>query len=401
MEDPITPLQQSRLEQAARDLAKHGYAVIEGVLSPDACEATVSDVWRSIASLTSKWAEPIAHDKPATHRGTKFLPAMKGIIMAPPALSHCGAAWTARKAAAPYFARLHGTANLVASFDRINMMPAPCETCKPMQIKNWLHSDQTPLLKGLHSIQGYIDFKGTGPLDGGLVVADGSHLQHHALLFGEWGIDTADNWIPFFGDKAPANALDTIKQRFVMHKVECTPGSLVLWDSRTFHQNEPPKMGGHERVVIYTSFQPLSAVPAAKLGAILAKRVDIFKARRATSHIALSHVKQFGEKPRSYGRDLPTYHVDDAAIGVPNLANDPVVASLVGASRAPFVIWPCGRAPLLHEALIAPELMVAARPVLLKALGVTAAKKRKRAVSDDDDDQRPRAYARRDESTTF
>lgn len=389
MNDPVVGLQKERITEAAKHLGEFGYAVVEGVLTPQQCEEIVSDLWDAVESLTSAWKTPVNRNQPETHRTSKFLPNMKGIIMAPSILSHCGAAWKVRKAAAPYFARLHGTPHLVSSFDRVNIMPKPVD--KEAKAKNWMHTDQTPLLYGLHSIQGFIDLKGTGPNDGGLVVAAKSHLDHHDLLYHEWGIDTTDNWIPFFGkSSAHKCAWRTIHERFHVLKVECKPGSLVLWDSRTFHQNLPPKLGGHERAVIYASFQPLDCVPLDRLDRILKKRIAAFDTRRATSHIALSHVKLFAEKPRNYKRALPTYTINEQVLGVPSRHLDPIVASLVGASREPVVRWTQPHAALLTEPMIARSSMVAQRPALLKLIGKPQPKrpiqKRKREGDDEKED---------------
>jgi hypothetical protein len=382
MEDTVTGIQLERLEAAARQLAEDGYAVVPGVLSAHDCSYLYAGLWAAVESLTSEQATPVRRSDPATHRGDAFPRQIKGIIEEPPALSHCEAVWEARKAAAPYFARLHGTPALASSFDRVNMMPAPTREPVP---RNWMHTDQTPLLNGLHSIQGFIDLRGTGPNDGGLVVAVKSHKQHHALLYGQWGIEEGANWVKF--DDAQRAYID---EHFEVVKVECAPGSLVLWDSRTFHQNTPPKMGGHERCVIYTSFQPLTCVPSDRLDKILARRLKAFKELRSASHVALSHFKMFGKSARTYGAPPRKYHIDARALGVPVLAKDPVVASLVGASRAPAVRWDAPHAALLKEPMLPPGLMIAGKKRMLEALADDDAqerpRKRARLISKDDDD---------------
>ena len=58
-------------------------------------------------------------------------------------------------------------------------------------------------------------------------------------------------------------------------------GSLALWDSRTFHQNQYGKPG-EERIVQYVCFLPKSH-PDNKPN-IIAKRRKYFNERRTTSH---------------------------------------------------------------------------------------------------------------------
>lgn len=145
-------------------------------------------------------------------------------------------------------------------------------------------------------------------------------------------------------------------------------------------------------------------VPAKHLQKVLARRVSAFSDLRATSHTALSHFKMFGKRGRTYGNPVRVFHVDREALGVPSLAGDPVVASLVGADSAPAVRWTAQHAPLLAEAPLAPEIMVANRTKLLAHVERTAPKAplkrkpehelsdaadappRKRSRRDDDDD---------------
>jgi hypothetical protein len=377
MEDTVKGVQLERLERAAEQLAEKGYAVVPGVLSAQECQRIYADLWTAVESVTSKQDVPVDRNVAATHRGEAFPRQIKGIIEEPPALSHCGAAWEVRKAAAPYFARLHGTPKLAVSFDRINMMPVPVRNVEP---RNWMHTHNTPLLNGLHSIQGFVDLLGTGPNDGGLVVAEGSHLEHHELLYKEWGVKEAANWYKFSDTERAI-----IDERFTIVHVVCPAGSLVLWDSRTFHQNKPPTMNGHARAVIYVSYQPLECVPPKKLDKILQRRIEAFKEMRSASHIALSHFKLFGKSAQTYGGPPRVYHLDAAELGIPSLKNDPVVASLVGKSHAPAVKWTKSFKPLLIEPMLDANLMVANKTQLLKAQH-TGRTKRKRHVTDDDDD---------------
>ncbi len=349
MEDTVVGIQLTRLQAAAESLARDGYAVVPGVLDVATCARLEAEMTHIIASI-------------AGGAGVQ-LPGLKGIIMEPSELSHCGPVWEVRQAAAPYFARLHGTPHVLTSFDRVNVMPAPLRNKAPV---NWLHSDQSPLLNGLHSIQGFIDLKGTSALDGGLIVASCSHRVHHELLYKEWKIDTAENWVKF--DDAQRAYIDT---HFRVIKVECPPGSLVLWDSRTFHQNEFPRVGGHARMVIYVSMQPLHCVPERVLEKVLTRRVAAFDERRATSHVALTHFKLFGKHMRTYGRPAPVLMVHEEDMRYP--ARE-AIASLVGASRAPVVVWPAHPHPaLLAEPLLPANVMVMTRPQLLARLGAAVA----------------------------
>jgi hypothetical protein len=366
MEDPVVGLQEERLVAAATHLVDMGWAVVPGVVSAADC-ARLRDELHAVFTALASAPAPAPAGAPAS--APEPLPRMKGIIMEPSALSHAAPVWELRKRAAPYLARLHGDACLVTSMDRVNHMPPRPAEAAPARVGQWLHTDQTPLLNGLHSVQAFVDLCGTGARDGGLVVADRSHRAHHDLLYRQWGVTSADNWFKFTNEQAAY-----IRAQYNVHKVECPPGSMCIWDSRTFHQNEPVLPGGHERLVVYVCAQPLSVVPPAKLDAVLARRVKAYEERRASSHVPLTHFKLFSKYGRTYGRPRRVYGALPAE--PPHLEDDPVLASLVGASRAPCVRWPEGvtqRAPLLTEPLLPADVMVMNQPQLLRRLGGNSA----------------------------
>lgn len=139
------------------------------------------------------------------------------------------------------FAKIWGTENLLSSFDGINLtLPAPGKSRAPST--PWEHVDQSPHLKGMQCIQGILNLCPNKEQDGGLVVLKGSHKLcerffevHGTEKKPEWGV-VPDDWHGFDGTERKwfeSNGAVEVK-------VNCEPGDLLLWDSRTVHWNVRP-----------------------------------------------------------------------------------------------------------------------------------------------------------------
>ena len=88
-------------------------------------------------------------------------------------------------------------------------------------------------------------------------------------------------------------------------------GSLVLWDSRTFHQNQYGT-GKEERIVQYVSYLPKKG----RSIKMKMKRKKYFQERRTTSHWPYP-VKVNGLQPRNYGDK--SLVIDYSKLKVPKL----------------------------------------------------------------------------------
>ena len=75
-------------------------------------------------------------------------------------------------------------------------------------------------------------------------------------------------------------------------------GALVLWDSRTFHQNQYGKEKSEERIVQYVSFLPKHSSNNTEV--MKTKRLKYFNDRRTTSHWAYP-IRVNGLQPQTYG----------------------------------------------------------------------------------------------------
>ena len=96
--------------------------------------------------------------------------------------------------------------------------------------------------------------------------------------------------------------------------VRVRAGSLVLWDSRTFHQNQYGSPHEGERIVQYVSYLP----KCGRTMAMRKKRAKYLRERRTTSHWAYP-VKVNGKQPRTYGDDV--LRIDYSALEAQELAD--------------------------------------------------------------------------------
>ncbi|KAJ2903572.1 hypothetical protein MKZ38_009625 [Zalerion maritima] len=135
------------------------------------------------------------------------------------------------------FAKVHDTPDLIVSFDNMNIQWPR----RPDQKPNvpWPHQDQDPVTASqFRCMQGLVNLQPSGPNDGGLYVCRGAHLlseEFHRAFADEkekvWS--WTHEWYGF--TKPGLQWLDDHGCEWIKPCAE--PGDLILWDSRTPHQN--------------------------------------------------------------------------------------------------------------------------------------------------------------------
>ena len=190
--------------------------------------------------------------------------------------------------------------DLVVSFD------GSCYISKDMKKQDniWTHTDQAPNSKGLKCYQGFVAL--TSNKERTLIVYEGSHL-YHEKYFKEKEIKSSKNW----------QLIDheTLSQMSAKKKVlEVPAGALVLWDSRTFHQNQYGAPGSEERIVQYVCY--LAKNDKKNTKSQQEKRKKYFDEMRTTSHWPYS-IKVNGLQPQTYGNKDRL--IDYAKLKTPNL----------------------------------------------------------------------------------
>ena len=195
---------------------------------------------------------------------------------------------------------LWNTQNIIVSFD------GSCYISKDnsQQDNIWTHTDQAPNAKKFECYQGFVAL--TENKERTLVVYEGSHL-YHKQYFEEKGIDSSKNW----------NLIDhqTLKKLESKKRILHVPaGALVLWDSRTFHQNQYGKSKSEERIVQYVCFLPDNHPK--NTNSMKTKRKRYFLTRRTTSHWP-APIKVNGLQPRNWGDEI--LKIDYETLTKPNL----------------------------------------------------------------------------------
>ena len=278
------------IEQIKQELSNKGYVIIPNILTSEEINSYSQEFhkWRnSIENLDS------IHKRISPHLIYKFHQ-----------IGHQRHAWLIRTnpKIINIFKQLWDTDELVVSFDGSCYMPK--ETKKKDNI--WTHTDQSRKKEGLVCYQGYVAL--TSNKERTLVVYEGSHKLHQNY-FKEMNIEVNKDW-----NLIDHSYLDRIKTQ--KRVLDVPAGSLVLWDSRSFHQNQYGKPNSEERLVQYVSYLPKNDKKNSK--SMQTKRQKYFNDKRTTSHWAYP-IRVNSLQPQTYGDDsllidydkLPKIQLDD------------------------------------------------------------------------------------------
>tara|TARA_B100001248_G_C27392478_1_gene463273 strand:- start:105 stop:974 length:870 start_codon:yes stop_codon:yes gene_type:complete len=278
------------IEEIKQELSNKGYVIIPNILTSKEINLYSQEFhkWRnSIENLDS------IHKRISPHLIYKFHQ-----------IGHQRHAWLIRTnpKIINIFKQLWDTDELVVSFDGSCYMPK--ETKKKDNI--WTHTDQSRKKEGLVCYQGYVAL--TSNKERTLVVYEGSHKLHQNY-FKEMNIEVNKDW-----NLIDHSYLDRIKTQ--KRVLDVPAGSLVLWDSRSFHQNQYGKPNSEERLVQYVSYLPKNDKKNSK--SMQTKRQKYFNDKRTTSHWAYP-IRVNSLQPKTYGDDsllidydkLPKIQLDD------------------------------------------------------------------------------------------
>ena len=257
-----------------KELETKGYAIVPNILTPleiETAKEMFYDWQRTIENHN------FLHDTVDPHGIYKFFE-----------VGHQRHAWwlRTRPRVQAVFKKLWNTDDIISSFDGC------CYISKSFKKRDklWTHTDQAANKSGRQCYQGFVAL--TSNEERTLVVYESSHKLHEKY-FKDRNDTSSKNWILIDGEY-----LSSIQHMKRVLKVPA--GSLVLWDSRTFHQNQYGKPESEERIVQYVCFLPRSHPKNTKSNE--AKRRDYFKTRRTTSHWP-APVKVNGKQPQTYGNN--------------------------------------------------------------------------------------------------
>ena len=197
------------------------------------------------------------------------------------------------------YKKLWNTDELIVSFDGSCYIPKECNKKDAI----WTHTDQASNNSNLMCYQGFVSL--TDNTKRTLTVYEGSHLLH----------------IDYFKDKEKNNKnwnliehsyLEQIKES--KRTLNVPAGSLVIWDSRTFHQNQYSIANCEERLVQYICYLPKNNNKNTK--AQQTKRLKYFNELRTTSHWPCP-IKVNSLQPQTYGDSSKSINYSD--LPKPNL----------------------------------------------------------------------------------
>lgn len=198
------------------------------------------------------------------------------------------------------FKKIWNTDDLVVSFDGSCYISKDCNK----KDKTWTHTDQAPNSIGFKCYQSFVSL--TNNEERTLIVYEKSHLLHEKY-FKERNISHSKNW-----NLIDIDYLNSIEYSKKTLKVNA--GDLVIWDSRTFHQNQYGKINSEERLVQYLCYLPKNVKNNNKNQQN--KRLKYFNERRTTSHWPYP-LNVNGLQPQTYGDKSKL--IDYSTLPKPNL----------------------------------------------------------------------------------
>tara|TARA_Y100000741_G_scaffold333033_1_gene289379 strand:- start:782 stop:1651 length:870 start_codon:yes stop_codon:yes gene_type:complete len=182
------------------------------------------------------------------------------------------------------FSELWNSNEMVVSFDGSCFIDKDNSN---FNTKCWTHTDQAPKYKELKCYQGFVSL--TNNKKNSLLVYEGSHKIHNDYFKSINNENDSKNWQLINKDY-----LDKIEDKKKI--LDVPAGSLVLWDSRTFHQNIHSDL--EERLVQYICMLPKNNKLNNK--SQKEKRLKYLNDLRTTSHWPYS-IKVNSLQPRTYG----------------------------------------------------------------------------------------------------
>jgi len=242
-------------------LERRGFVVLSGVLDAQDVERAKQLLW--------EWLETHGMSRQDPTSWLDNFPGDKNTGICPQAgAPHSEFAWYVRShpRVVAAFAQLWGVdgAQLISSFDAINVFRPFSEHPELKTKGGWLHLDQNSYppgrgKEGKHCIQGLVTMLDANTSTGSLVVVPESHLRHQELC--NRAKCPSGDFVPLQHNGVP---LDQIFKDSDPLLVEASAGDLILWDSRTVHANTPASDATEHppdallRMVCYTCMTPRS-----------------------------------------------------------------------------------------------------------------------------------------------
>lgn len=263
-------------------LNHHGVAVIPNILSEEECIQSRNDIWNELEYVSKNRFN--FNNSDTWDEFYNFDP-YHSMLLHHNSLGHIQAIWNIRQHPNVYnvFEKIWNVEvnELLVSFDGLSIHLPPEKTNRGYRDEDWFHTDQSSKKVGKHCIQGLINLYPVNDGDSTLSIIEKSHLYHESF-FKDNHIENKSDWY-----RLKNNDLDYFNN-CKQYAVKADIGSMILWDSRTFHQGIGSSINRNKenfRMVIYITMMPKSTIKDPKT---LIKKQRAFKNLKLTSHWANS-----------------------------------------------------------------------------------------------------------------
>ncbi|XP_015931162.1 uncharacterized protein [Parasteatoda tepidariorum] len=292
-------------------LETDGVKVIENVLTLKEISTLQNTMWTWLHNKTQHLNKPIVQNDPSTYVSIFKLCPKQGRLFQYGDFGHNPLSWTIRQHpnVIEEFIRIWHTEHLLTSFDGISIsLPQKFNKHSCHHNKEWFHTDQNFQRNGFECVQGLVNLYPVHKGDATFRFLRKSHALHQAFQE-TFQIKHKSDWClltppqkQFYIDRLEKNS-DIC--------VEAPAGSLVLWDSRTIHQEIGPQKNNKCSIQCtpYVCMTPVNL--ASKLQ--LKKRIKYFEAKRTCNHLP-HKVKVISKLPISFGKHCPTMDLDNLQV---------------------------------------------------------------------------------------
>ncbi len=285
-------------------LDTHGVAVIPNVLTQEECINYRNRIWTELKHVTQDRFD--INNENTWREFYKFYP-LHSMLLQHFSLGHMQPVWDIRShnKVCKSFEKLWNTDknDLLVSFDGLSIHLPPEKTNKGWFHNEWYHTDQSSHKIGKHCIQGMVNLYDVNDNDATLSILEKSH-NYHQSFFEDNNIDNKSDWYKLKNDDEKKYFINKGCKQYA---VKAKAGSLILWDSRTFHcgkECNKDRENENFRMVIYVCMMPRNTVTDPKA---LIKKRKAFENLRITSHWA-NQCFLFPKTPRTYGGELPVFN---------------------------------------------------------------------------------------------
>ncbi len=299
-------------EKVKETIQKYGVAIIPNVLTEDEREEMKNGMWDYLETVSAQFDTPIKRDDKKSWREIYNLMPLHSMLIQHWGLGHAQFIWNLRQneKCVEIFSSLWNVPKeeLLVSFDGAAFHMPPEETNRGYYRGNkWYHTDQKLCDSAFKCVQSWVTAFDVNEGDATLTFLEGSNNYHEEFsrrltqgLFRELKREEVNkDWY-----KLQENEINFfLKKGCKIKDIVCPAGSMVLWDSRTFHAGKEAlkvRKVPNFRCVVYLCYTPRIRATETNLK----KKKKAFEEKRMTSHWP-EKSKLFAKKPRTYNKILP------------------------------------------------------------------------------------------------